>query len=246
MKTQDNNADHVTFDELSVQIPVASEHAGKTASFVFGPSRAHLVKEVVNRVLVKLWKSHRDGNPPNNVTAWVKTVARRLAYETLRVEERYPKSLVDELATEDSEFKANYVVVPHDSLTPATTTEFNERVAALKTLLSTFESVAKNQLNAGEALLFEFYYRRGAKADQIAFELDVTEEAIRKQWSRLLTKVLETVRFQLKQDPLCSDLLSTLLANEEAFRDGFLGVLRVVKSHGFEELERLVYTVFDD
>lgn len=250
MKTEEQSQT-ITPEQLATQFPEVSQYAEQSARFVLGSTREHLVKEVVNRVLTQFWNGHSSGKPPEklpgavNLAAWVGEVTRNLAYQTLKTEEKYAKGLVDELSNEDVEFNANYVVMPQDlALTPAATSEFSEKVAVLMKVVDTFESVATTQLNDQHELLFELYYRRGLSFKQVAFELGVTEPAVRQQWSRLITKVLETVRAQLRQDPACADLLSTFLANEEVFRDGLLGVLRVVMHHGVEELERLVQRLF--
>lgn len=248
MKTQVKNKltlDDAALKEVTAKFPAVSERASRSARFVLGPSREHLVQEVVNDVLLQLWKSHRDGNTPEHLPSWVSTVARNLAYRTLKVENRYAKGLVEEVGNEGAEFNANYVVLSADDLTPSATCEFTERLAAVKKLLDTFQSVAASELNDLDGLLFELYYRRGLSAGIVAEELGLTGEAFRKQWSRLLTKVLETVRAQLNQDPVCADLLSTLLENEKVFRRGLLGLLRVVMQHGVEELERFVRGLFD-
>ncbi len=233
-------------DELATLFPSVSKNAGNSARLVLGYSREHLVEEVVNDVLLQLWKAHQDGKLPRNLNAWVREVAKNRALRFARgPERRYTKSLVEELPDQGAGFNANCVLMPQDTLTPGTTSEFTERLAAVKKLLATFHSVVVADLDAGEKLLFELRYRRCLSDEAIAFELGLSQPAVRKQWSRLLTRVLETVRAQLKQDPLCADLLGTFLANEKEFRRGFLGVLHVVTKHGVEELERIVRAVFD-
>lgn len=196
--------------------------------------REDLVQEVVNETLKRFWQRHLDQNLPENPEAWVYTVARNEALRVAKVEDRYPLGLLDE----QEELSDGYLTVPGHELSPSATAELTERCLALKKVLDAFNAAVET-LDQPSSMLLEFY-ERGLTSEQIAFELNLKPDGVRQQWSRLLRKLLVSVRAQLRQDPLCNDLLGTVLNDEKTCRRTLAGVLRLLLRRGLEELEELV------
>lgn len=224
-------------NELTTRFPLVSSRAASAAKLLLGYGRDHLVEEIVNDVLLLLWRRHLDGRLPEKPENWAYRVAWNRAARVARLEGKYVSGLVEQVNDEET---SEYLLMPPDKFTPATGAELNERLAAVKKLFDTVDLVAQTQLNERDALLFDLVYREKLSGDEVAERLQTTPEAVRKQWSRLLTKVLGSVRLQLQQDPVCKDLLSTVLNNEQTFRHTLLKFLRFVLKDGVQELERLV------
>ena len=209
------------------------------ARLCLGTGREHLVEEIANDVLLLLWRRQRGGKPPEKPEAWAHRVAWNRALRVARVEGRYVTGVFNQ--GEDAECSGmENLLLPPDTNTPVVGAEFTERLAAVKRLLDALDSAAKTQLNQSEALLFDLVYKKRLARDQVAERLGSTPEAVRQQWSRLLTKLLGSVRLQLQKDPLCNELLGTVLSNEKVFRRSLLELLRLLVKRGVQGLERLV------
>jgi len=165
----------------------------------------------------------------------------RRALRLGKVESRYAAGLLEQ-PEDHSEGYTGYMLMPPDLQTPVTGAELSDRLAAVKKLLDAFDFAARTQLNSSETLLFHLLYRKRLTGDKAADQLGISPEALRKQWSRLLNKVLSSVRLQLQRDPLCNELLGEILSNEKTFRRTLLQFLRLVMQKGVEELEKFVGT----
>ena len=228
----------LTLNELTERFPLVADRAAVAARLHFGSGRQHLVEEVVNDVLLQLWQRQRVGRLPEKPEAWAYTVALNRAARVARLEGRYASGLVEQV--EDLVENPAHVLMPPNEVTPVNGAELTDRLAAFRKLLSAFVSVAKTHLNEREATLFELLYVQRLTGDKAALQMGVTTEVVRQQWSRLLTKLLGAVRHLLQEDPLCNELLSSVLSNEKTFRRTLLQLLRLVMRKGVQELESLV------
>src|SRR5256885_10495725 len=82
--------------ELTSRFTNVMNRAGNSARLLFGSGKEHLVEEVVNDVLLLLWKRHLAGNLPDSPESWAATVAWNRAAKIARVEGRYVAGLVEE------------------------------------------------------------------------------------------------------------------------------------------------------
>jgi RNA polymerase sigma factor (sigma-70 family) len=229
--------------DFTERFPLVPNRAATAARLLLGNAREHLVEEVVNEVLLLLWRRQRDGKLPHNPEGWAYRVAWNRAARLARVEGRYAGGLIEQ-AEDAEEAHTGYFPMPPDEVTPLDGAELAERLAALNKLFQAFESAAGSQLNEQESLLFKLVYTQKLRGQEVARQLGVTPEVVRQQWSRMLTKLLGTVRKQLQQDPLCNVLLGAVLSNEKTFRRKLVAFLRVVLKDGVEELEKLVKSAF--
>jgi RNA polymerase sigma factor (sigma-70 family) len=224
-------------NKLVERFPLASSRAAAAAKLLFGQGRDHLVEEVVNDVMLQLWRRHLDGRLPDNPEGWAYKVAWHRAARVARLEGRYVSGLAEQ---PDDDEAGNFIPLPPDKFTPAMGAELNERLVAVKKLFDAFDAAATTQLNERDTALFNLVYRKKLSGEEAAEQLDLTPEAFRQQWSRLLTKLLGSVRLQLQDDPACRELLATVLNNEKTFRSTLMQFLRLVLKEGVQELERLV------
>jgi RNA polymerase sigma factor (sigma-70 family) len=235
------NTTPLQLNELTERFPKVSNRAASAARLLLGNGREQLVEEVVNDVLLLLWRRFREGNPPENPEAWAHKVAWNRAAKVARMEGRYVTGLVEQCDDQG----LDCLLMPPNETTPASDAELADRLSALERLLDAFDTAARTQLNDKEAVLFELVYRKRLTSEEVAFELCLNPQALRKQWSRLLQKLLESVRLDLQHDPLCNDLLGAVLDNEKTCHRTLLQVLRLAMRKGADELERLVKSAFD-
>lgn len=226
-------------DEFTARFPTVPNRAASAARVLLGAGNEHLVKEVVNDVLLQLWRRQRDGKLPNNPENWAYTVAWNRAARVARLQGRYVTGLVEQL-DESKDNRVAQILMEPDEFTPVTSMELTERLMALNKLFGAFDLAAQSELTEREAQLFDLLYRKRLLGSEAAARLGLTPEAVRQQWSRLLTKLLNSVRLQLQKDPLCNELLVSVLNNEKVFRRTFVQFLRFAMKKGVQELEKLV------
>ncbi|MBU6402072.1 MAG: sigma-70 family RNA polymerase sigma factor [Verrucomicrobia bacterium] len=232
--------DTLPLDELTRRFPNVPARAAGAARLLFGNGREELVEEVVNHVLLLLWRRYQQGDLPANPEAWAYRVAWNRAAKVMRMEGRYVSGLVEQ----GDEPLAGYLLMPAEEVTPADEAELSDRLCAVKKLVDAFDAAARTHLSDKERLLFDLVYRKHIKGEQVAVELKLSPEAVRQQWSRLVTKLLAVARVELQRDPLCRELLGAVLDNETAYRRNVLQLLRLVMRRGVEELERLVRAAY--
>ena len=231
---------HNPLGEFTERFAEVSKRSATAARLLLGSGREHLVQEIVNDVLLALWQRQCSDKMPKNPEAWAYRVAWNRAAKVARMEGRYAAGLV-ETGEETTESRDGiYVPTPADEATPVHAIEVAERLAALQKVLAAFASAGERALNPSEARLFELRFKRNLGAGELASELGLSRDAVRQQWSRLVRKLLGYVRDDLQQDPLCHEVLGSLLGNEKVFRRSLLQLLRFVAKRGIHELEKLV------
>lgn len=185
-----------------------------------------LVHDLVLELLDQCRRTLLLPNPPNDLGAWLGTVARRAAWHLARKEGTYPKGLIET----DGEPVDGYLEMPATLYTPADASEAAERALFLLQIEAAFVRAAQRraQLNDQDGMLIELVYVHGKTSKEAGDELGRSSVAVRQRWGRdILPYLIEDVRLQLMECKSCAEFFGELLRDRDRFHEQFKVMLKL-------------------
>jgi hypothetical protein len=81
-----------------------------------------------------------------------------------------------------------------------------------------FIEVWRERGDAIDRQIFDFHYGRGMRFAEIAEEVGIAEDSVRRRWSRILLRITELFEERVESDERLASFWSVMTGNHDAFR----------------------------
>jgi RNA polymerase sigma factor (sigma-70 family) len=200
-----------------------------------------LIQDARNEVGLCYELRRAKGDPPLDFKGWAFICGKNYVIRNINIGRRdieLSSAIADSLT--DSTEEARLIQLIDQ---PSIRLDATDAIAAIRNLITITISIIETKGDPIDLSILELHYHEHKTFSKIAEELDLSEDCVRKRWSRLLLAVSVEVMNAVKADSKLAKVFSAILDSPQDFRISLLGLLSLVSAKGLPAIEAAIETM---